>query len=874
MKKKSENTIKVEDKLLDSEVAETKKVEKKKIKTTKKKPDKNKIIKETVKNDKNKKVKKAKKNKKGKTQIDKKDIIRLNPDFKEGLTTLEVTQREEYGLSNENNVKTTKSNIRIFVNNTCTFFNFLYLAITILLVIANSWTNMVFIVIVIANTTLGIVQELKAKQMTEKLSLLVASKALVVRDGKEKVIPTEEVVLDDIIILRNGNQVYTDCIVVEGNTEVDESNITGESEAVFKKEGSLLYSGSFISSGSIYAKVEHVGKDNYIETLASEAKKKKQNSSELLKTLNIIVKVVGIIIIPLFILQFMRTYGAPYVWDYDRYCTTISRVTGSVIGMIPAGLFLLTSIALYVGVYRLGKKHNTLVHELYGIETLARVDMLCLDKTGTITDGTMRVIDCIEIKNPTEFTMREIVGSMMNSFNDSNATSEAMIRFFSKNNVLKATDILPFSSKRKYSAVSFDSVGTFYLGAPEFVLENDYSKVKSKVEKYASKGCRVLAVAYTPSAIKRKGITKSAKAVALIVLEDHVKEDAYDTIEYFRHNDVAIRVISGDNPITVSKIAERVGIKNSNRYISLEGLTDEEVREVALDYTIFGRVTPEQKKILVQTFKANKHTVAMTGDGVNDILALKEADCSIAMASGSEATRNVANIVLLDSNFSSMPAIVSEGRRVINNIQRTSTLYLSKTLFILFITIFYLALGQIYPFEPSQQTVMIELLAIGLPSWVISFLPNKERVKGNFLTNVLKTSIPGGLTVLIFHVVTWLMCYQVHLSWLPSLSGWSEEVYITVVLLISTAVSICVLNYVSKPYNILKRVVFFVILISTLLLVVLSSKIDFLDQFLKIIWPLDESVLLYTILCFFVVNPVYMSMHKLLGKITKVSELK
>ncbi len=623
------------------------------------------------------------------------ELVRLKDiDVHVGLTEEEAQKRIAHGYCNVNNIKTTKTTWQIVRGNIFTFFNMLYLIITVLLCIARSWTNLTFLAVIIPNLILGIVQELKAKKMIEKLSLVSAPRAVVVRDGEEKEITTSEIVLDDIIQFTTGKQIVTDSIVAEGTVEVNESMITGESDAIVKNPGDLLYSGSYVTSGSCYARVENVGKDNYIEKLATEAKQQKENRSELLRTLNWIIRIIGILIIPLAAILFWQAFSHSQegLSFYEKFVDNMPRVAGAIIGMIPSGLFLLTTIALSVGVYRLGKKNHTSVQQLYCIEMLARVDILCLDKTGTITDGTMRVVDCLEVKNTTDYTIREIVGSMMNSFTDTNATSEALIRFFDVNKVLKPIQTIPFSSKRKFSAVTFENAGTFYLGAPEFVLIDNYDKVKSKVDRFAAQACRVLALGHTATPLKGDTIPKNVKPIGLIVIQDHIRDEAYETIEFFRNNDVEVRVISGDNPLTVSEIAHRVGVPNANRYVSLEGLSDEEVKEIAFDYTIFGRVTPSQKRALVEAFKAKKKTVAMTGDGVNDILALKEADCSIAMASGSEATRNIANIVLMDSNFSSMPAVVAEGRRVINNIQRTSTLFLVKTIFTILLTILYLCL--------------------------------------------------------------------------------------------------------------------------------------------------------------------------------------
>ena len=723
-----------------------------------------------------------------------------------GLTDAEVQKRIEAGQVNNYVAKKGKSIARICVDNIFTFFNMLYLAITIMLCLAHSWTDMFYLLIVIPNLGIGIFQEIKAKVTIDKLSLITASSATVLRNGEEVHIATNEVVLDDIVLLKAGDQIYSDSIVVDGVVEANESLLTGEADAITKKEGDALFSGSFISSGSCKARIDHVGKDNYIEKLASEAKKHEAPKSELLKTLKIIIRVVGFIIIPLGAFTMWRAFGnaAGDNW-YEKFLVAVPRTAAVILGMIPSGLFLLTSVALFKGVLNLARR-KTLVQELYCIETLARVDILCLDKTGTITDGTMHVVDCIEVKNPTDYTIREIVGSMMSAFTETNATSDALIRYFDTNKVLVPVNVSPFSSKRKYSAVTFkdpetnSSIGTFYLGAPEFVLTDQYEKVKSKVERFASQGCRVIVLGHTNTMLKEGQTPKAVKAVALIVIQDHIRDEAYKTIDYFKQNDVDVKVISGDNPITVSEIARRAGVANANRYISLEGMTDEEVADIAFEYTVFGRVTPVQKKILVQAFKAQKKTVAMTGDGVNDILALKEADCSIAMASGSDATKYVSQLVLLDSNFASMPQVVAEGRRVINNIQRTSSLFLLKTMFVILLTIMYLFLGEFvrpnfsYPFWKPSMLMLIEIFIVGVPAAALAIQPNHEKVKGHFIKNVMKVVLPAALTIIIAHAVLYLLVRF-------NAFELEERMFDSIAVIITTIVCLFVLFEQCKPWT-------------------------------------------------------------------------
>ena len=822
-------------------------------------------------------------------------------DTKIGLTNEEAEQRILHHYNNENNIKTTKSIWQIISGNLFTFFNMLYVVITVLLCLAKSWSNLTFLAIIVLNTFLGILQEIKAKKIIEKLNLVTAPHATVIREGQQVEVETKNVVVDDIIKFSTGNQIITDSIVKKGFVEVNESMITGEPDAIYKKEGDMLFSGSFVVSGSCLAQVEHVGKENYIEKLAMEAKKQKDNKSELLRTLNWIIKIIGIIIVPIAVFKFYQdwrsataadiilyyeqmfdiTILAEEITKYDKFVYVIPKVAGSVIGMIPSGLFLLTTMALSTGVYRLAKRNRTTVQQLYCIEMLARVDILCLDKTGTITDGTMRVIDCLELKNTTDYTMREIVGSMMNSFEETNATSEALIRFFNVNQVLKPQRVIPFSSARKYSAVVFEGVGTFYLGAPEYVFPNGIETVKAKVDRYASHGCRVLLLTHTSLCIKGDDLPKNLKPVGMIVIQDHIRDDAFETIEYFRNNGVDVKVISGDNPITVAEIASRAGVPNTNRYVSLEGLTEEEVKEIAFDYTIFGRVTPNQKKALVEAYKEKKKTVAMTGDGVNDILALKEADCSIAMASGSEATRNVANIVLMDSNFSAMPSVVAEGRRVINNIQRTSTLFLVKTIFTVLLTLFCMCMNIPYFFD-SSQLIILEFVIIAIPATFISLLPNNEKVQGKFISNVLRTSLPGALTVLFFNMALYIIGHKIpELLWY--IDGSRTALFITMSLIITNAIVLTVLFKMCKPFNWIKILIF----VSVLLLVIVAFYVGLyypetvvgklLNSFLKLSWPIGpEQKLtelinnLTLILMVLLINSVMGLMENLLGTIKKV----
>ena len=762
------------------------------------------------------------------------EIERFQPEYDFGLTTEQVELRKQQGLVNTVSSGSNKTNLSIFVKNIFTFFNIMFVFISILLASANApLTNFSFLIIITVNTVIGIFQEIRTKMTIDKLSLEAAPNAIVVRNGEKVEVKLSEVVLDDIIFLSPGKAIPTDSILKNGEVEVNESQLTGESVPVRKNIGDTLYSGSFVVSGNCYAYVERVGKDNSIEKIASAAKEYNKPKSQIMKSLGYLLKFVSIIFVPVAIILysqnesanwgpgFFQTIGdffSSFVNKSDTYSETVLSTASALIGMIPSGLVLLTTVALAVGVRRLAK-HNTLVQEIYCIEMLAHVDVLCLDKTGTITDGTMTVTRFIEMKR-NEYNVADIISSMNSALQESNSTSKALEAYFGFGKKYTPIEILAFSSENKYSAVTFEEVGTFVLGAPEFVLKGHFEKVAEQVNEYANQGLRVLALAHSPLPLKDGKIQKAAKLVALVLIEDQIRKEAYDTIKYFRENGVQVKVISGDNPVTVSEVARRVGIQDAEDYISLEGLTDEEVAQVANTYTVFGRVKPNQKKILVEALKKCKHTVAMTGDGVNDILALKEADCSIAMASGCDAVKNVAQLVLLDSNFASMPKVVGEGRRVINNIQQTASLYLVKTLFTMIIAILTMSGflkafsgSNAYPFFPSQL-MLIEMFAIGIPSFILALQPNKKRVKGNFLVNVVRKSLPGALTIGIQVCITYLVSRAL---------GFSRAEISTVIIFTATCTCLLVLYMACLPFNKMKISMYVLLVICCVSIFTLSS---------------------------------------------------
>ncbi len=733
------------------------------------------------------------KTRKGKKKKDEKaEIKRFHPTAKEGLTSSQVEERVSSGLTNFVDTKNTKTYKSIILGNIFTFFNILCMIVAAALISVGAWGDCFFMVIVLANTGIGIIQEIKAKKTIEKISLVSSPTAVVIRDKFETKIPVSEVVLDDIIVFQTGKQICADCIVLEGSVEVNESLLTGESVSIKKTKGDILYGGSFVVGGKCLARVDKVGNDTYTSKLAMQAKEYRKPKSELMGTLNLIIKIIGVIIVPLAYLSFRSNY-----LNTNDTIETIRRTAVSTIGMIPAGMFLLTSMALAVGVIKLARK-RTLVQDLYSIEMLARTDVLCLDKTGTITDGTMKVNNVIQLKLDCKYTMEQLIGSMLTALDDNNQTSRALITHFGYSKELVARTILPFNSTRKLSAVTFTTGETFVMGAPEYVIKTKNKEIDGLVKTYTMKGFRVLLVAECKGEIKDDKLPLERTPVSIIVIEDHIREDALETIKWFKENDVAIKIISGDNPITVSEVSKRVGVENADKYISLEGLTQQQVIDAVDNYTVFGRVSPEQKCILVKALKARGHKVAMTGDGVNDILALKEADCSIAMASGSEATRLVSNLVLLDSNFSSMPSVVSEGRRVINNIQKSSSLFLMKTMYTILLTLFCLILNIPYIFENTKQVLLLETLVIGVPSFFLALQPNNERINGKFIVNLLSKAIPGAL-ILFLNVVA---CYIFN----TTLGTTSQTT--TMASLAITFIGLLVLFRLCKPFDIFRGCLF------------------------------------------------------------------
>lgn len=750
----------------------------------------------------------------------KNDYNLINVNLEVGLTLEEVLKRTEEGQINKLSRGSSKTIFSIVFFNIFTFFNIIISVLVFLLISVKAYMDIFFVGVIILNTLIGIMQEIRAKKTIDKLSLLTSPIAKVKRDGQIKEIDINEIVLNDILVLNTGSQISADAVVKEGHVEVDESLLTGESNFIFKEKGDFLFSGSYLVSGSCKAEVVNVGKNAYIEKLTSKAKKYRKPNSHLLNSLKYILRIITLFIIPIGFMLFNMHY------ETETLTTSIRNTAGALVGMIPAGLFLLTSVSLSVGVIRLAQ-NNTLVQELYCIEMLARVDTLCLDKTGTITDGSMEVRGVFDFEKNLKLDPKVIVPQLMSALKDHNQTDQALIDKFGQS--LKepiVVNIINFSSSNRYSAVELKGLGTFLIGSPESILvKTQYNKIKTQVEKYANEGFRVLVYAHSENSINGKKIPSGIKPLSLFLLEDKIRPDAHKTIEYFKAQGVNLKVISGDNPITVANIAKRAGIDDADKYISLEGMTNREVIEAAANYQVFGRANPEQKEVLINAFQSLGKTVAMIGDGVNDILALRVADASIAMASGSEAARNASHLVMLDSSFSSLPKVVNEGRRVLNNIQKVTALFLTKTIFSILLTIIVLIAGIRYPFT-TRQLFLINVAIVGIPSLILSLKHNLEIVKGNFLKNVLKNAFPGALAI-VFQVSLILLVFAKRLSL-------TEMEISTVVVISSTFTAIVILYRLFKPFNTVKSVTFISALVFS------AMTLIFVPSFFEInaLWPI------------------------------------
>lgn len=660
-----------------------------------------------------------------------------------GLSKSEVQQRIEAGNVNVDSSIKTRSVKKIFNDNIFTLFNFVNVVLAIIVACTGSYKNMLFMGVIVCNTAIGIIQEIRSKRTTDKLSIVAAAKVKVIRDDQTVEINSEEIVLDDIIILHRGDQVPADSVVVEGSCDCNESLLTGESDLIHKSENSNLMSGSFINSGLVYAKVIHVGADNYATKITAEAKVHKMVNSQIMETMNGLIRIVSIAIFPIGALLFCNSY---FFNDVELIQAVLSTVS-AMIGMIPEGLILLTSTVLAVAVVRLAKK-KVLVQQLYCIETLARVNVFCADKTGTITSGAMNVDKIIPLENSTEHEVKEILNNINKADTDKNETALAIKKYLKNytSQLWNLCERIPFSSDKKWSGAIFEN-GSYILGAAQFIL-NEKSEIMNKAIEL-SKTSRTLLVAKVEGFDKNKNISGKVIPLGFVCIKDEIRATAKDTIQYFIDEGVQVKVISGDDPRTVSNIADKVGVVNAKNYVDATTLkTQKDIEDAVLKYSVFGRVKPEQKKQIVIALQKFGNTVAMTGDGVNDVLSLKQADCSIAMASGSSAARNIANLVLLENDFAAMTNVVSEGRRSINNLQRSASLFLVKTILSMLLAIVFIVLPWGYPFEPIQMT-LISAFTIGVPSFVLALEPNHERIKGQFLVNVIVRSIPSAVVIFL-----------------------------------------------------------------------------------------------------------------------------
>lgn len=678
-----------------------------------------------------------------KDQTSVKNITRYAPDYREGLTDEQVAERVHAQATNETIDPSFKTNKQIVLQNIFTYFNLIFIVLAVLLCLVSSYKNLTFLPVILANTGIAIYQEIRSKKILDNLSVLNAAKVTVVRNGAANKIDMEELVLDDVILLETGQQIPADGYVLDGKLQVNEALLTGEADEIVKEVDDYLMSGSFVVSGKAYVRLDKVGYDSYISQLTAKAKKMGGGEqSEMIASLNKLIKWIGIIIIPIGITLFSQSY----FFNGNTIKESVVAMEAALIGMIPEGLYLLTTIALAMSAARLAKQ-RVLLHDMKSIETLARVNVLCVDKTGTITENQMSVQKLVIAKNEQAEQQatrtQELISDYAKAMANDNATMQAIKTYFNKPTDQEPLSILPFSSVQKFSSVTFAD-GVYVLGAPEMVLRERFETVKNEFNQYADQGYRVLVFGSYQGILSEALLEAEVIPLAYLLIANPIRKEAPDTFAYFKEQGVAIKVISGDNPQTVSTVALQAGIANADQYIDVSQLAEEDYLSAVEKYTVFGRVKPEQKMQFVQLLK-QKNTVAMTGDGVNDILAMKEADCSIAMASGNEATIQAAQVALLDSDFSRMPEIVAEGRRVVNNIERSASLFLVKNIFSFLLSVFSVLFALTYPLEPSQIT-LISLFTIGLPSFLLALEENKNRIEGKFIVNVLEKAIPGGLT--------------------------------------------------------------------------------------------------------------------------------
>ncbi|MCI1966470.1 MAG: cation-translocating P-type ATPase [Oscillospiraceae bacterium] len=736
---------------------------------------------------------------------------RFHPDYSFGLNSDQVKARQDQHLVNGQEEPGTRTVGQIVKSNLITPFNILNLILAFLIILVGSYKNLLFLGVIVCNTLIGTIQELKAKRMIDRLSLITTPKAHVVRNGSEEKIPVAELVLDDVMLLSTGNQICADCVILSGTCEADESLITGEADPVPKHRGDNLLSGSFLVGGSCRARADHIGKDNYASKIAASARYLKKPNSEIMTWMNRIIKITGFSILPIGILMFYKQMSV----SGQSLRPAVVGTVAALIGIIPEGLVLLTSVVLAIGILRLSR-HKALVQELYSIETLAHVDTLCLDKTGTLTQGTLQTEAIVPLCNISKKEAEDALSALAGTLNDHSPTMDAVREIMPQPPEWTCVDQVPFSSARKWSGASFQERGSYVLGAGQFVLKEQFEAIRPQVEKYANLGKRVLVLAHSDHPFGDRELPENLKPLLLLLLSDRIRAGVRDTLAYFADQGVELKVISGDDVCTAASIAEKAGLKNARHCVDASALhNEEELKEAAESYTVFGRVTPEQKLQLIQALKEKKHTVAMTGDGVNDVPALKESDCSIAMASGSDAARTVSQIVLLDSDFSCMPRIVAEGRRCINNLQRSAALFLVKAIFSACIAVLFLFLAYAYPFQPIQFT-LINAVSIGIPSFFLALEPNRERLHGRFIENVMQQAVPGAMTMTLNIVL---------LVALTSFLGFSPAEQSTLAVLITGFTGLLILFKVCFPFNTERTVLFSTMVILFLLALILFPSL-------------------------------------------------
>lgn len=760
-----------------------------------------------------------------------------------GLSSEEVVKKQQAGEVNIPTAKGQKSVREILKDNLFTFFNLLNCLIAAAVILVGSYQNALFILIILCNALIGTVQEIRAKKSVEKLTILAEPMSKVIRDGECANIDIRSIVKGDYLIFENGNQICADSVVVSGEVEVNEALLTGEADLIFKKKGDFLYSGSAVVSGNCIAEVKNVGDDNYCEKITAEAKKFKKPKSHIMTTLNGIIKTISVFIVPIGLVLFIKQFFILH----DSIEGSVTSAAAAMIGMIPEGLILLTTLVFAASVIRCAKR-KTLVREMYGIEQLARVDVLCLDKTGTITEGSMTVSEVVGLTENTDVhaCLKKLIGSL----EDNNPTFAAMKNYTCAEKNDHALRIIPFSSERKWSGAVYEN-GFLAIGAPECVLKNIPQDIEKRIRKFSDDGYRVLILAGSSEQPNEFSLPEAVTPLGIVVLSDVIKPEAADTLNFFKENGVQIKIISGDSAHTVSSIARRAGVGDCDNFININDISDEELYEIADKYTIFGRVLPEQKKKLVCALKKKGLKTAMVGDGVNDVLALREADCSVAMASGSSAAGSVAQFVLLDNKLSSLYDIVIEGRRAVNNVSRSASLFLTKTIYSFLLSAIFMALPLSYPFKPIQLS-LISTVAVGIPSFILAMEPNKQKIKGDFLKNIITAAIPSAL-VIVIHVIVTSVC--------GSMFALSQRQLSTLAVFLTATVNITLLISISRPFNKLRAAL---IMLVTL---VFALAYAFFGTTFFMMAPIDVSIAVFWFIGILYGTPLFWLFKKLSSRI-------